>query len=356
MTRLLLILFVLLATGCASTGLESLDVTDLSLVKEKEAEVPTRVIPVWTDTVLHRGSKTVRGFGGRVIFYGAREDTPIEVDGAVVVYAWDDTAGRGQEAPDRKYMFKADSMEKHYSPSKIGHSYSFWLPWDAVGGETKHITLVTRFVSVAGGEVTSNAANVVLPGPMGSKQKEAATNKVPPTADDFEPRRLGAYSPQQPIQQLGFEEITPIEEQPLRQEPTTIGLPLHMARGSQSEMSVQDAGGTDHKSLTVADFDASLALVPVGSESDDDAADSKVRASSRFGPRTLPVRSSRSTRRSSSREQIRPDRLESRRGSSRKQRSPHVSVQKKIARDAAEAKARRAEAWGQYQSTDRDRD
>jgi len=355
-SRLLLTLGLLFATGCTSTGLESLGVTDLPLVKEKKAEVPTRVIPVWTDTVLHRGGKTVRGFGGRVIFYGSKEDTPIEIDGAVIVYAWDDTAGRGQEAPDRKYMFKADTMAKHYSPSKIGHSYSFWLPWDAVGGETKHITLVTRFVSVAGGEVTSNAANVVLPGQMGSKQKDPLPDTVRPTATDLEPQRLGTYSRQQPIQQLGFEELTPLEEPSSRREPTTIDLPLHLARGSQAETSVVGAGVTDRKSLTVADFETSPILVPVGSESDAAAEASQVRASSRFGPRTLPVRSSRSNRRFSSREQIRPDRLESRRGSSRKQRSPHVSVQKKIAQDAAEAKARRAEVWGQYQATGRDRD
>lgn len=353
MSRFSLVAIALFATGCASTGLESLEVPELPelpLISEKEPEVPTRVIPVWTDTVLHRGGKTVRGFGGRVIFYGSEQDRPIKVDGAVVVYAWDDTAGRGKEAPDRKYMFKAGSMEKHHSPSKIGHSYSFWLPWDAVGSETKHITLVTRFVSTAGGEVTSSAAHVVLPGPMRAEPEQA----------DTEPRKLSVASelesptllstPDRPqIHQLGFEEVAVSDDR--ASNATTIDLPLHLARGPHYESDPIGVPRQDRDGITVAEFDSAGELVQPERPTFEAVTDSPGGSSSRFGPRQLPVRSSRSNRRFSSREQTQPDRLASRFGSSRKQRRPHVSVQQKIARDAAEAKARRAEAWGQYQST-----
>ena len=376
MTRFSVIALALFLTGCASTGLESIDVPelpDLPLVSEKEPEVPTRVIPVWTDTVLHRGGKTVRGFGGRVIFYGESRDKPINVDGAVVVYAWDDTAGRGQEVPDRKYKFKADDLEKHFGMSKIGPSYNFWLPWDAVGGGTKHITLVTRFVSTAGGEVTSNAAHVVLPGPMPSDQKRADTERPMLSARSDSESPALVPTPRQPtIQQLGFEEITPARTE-RTSNATTIDLPLHLARGSQPELPVVDAATSprariqrsglvassttrrSHNSLNVVDFESEGSSVREKSQQLGLPKDS-AQPSSRFGPRQLPVRSSRSDRRSFSRDQTQPDRLASRFGSSRKQRPPHVSVQQKIAKDAAEAKARRAEAWGQYQSSNRHQD
>lgn len=339
----------LFASGCASTGLESLDVPALPLVSEKEKEVPTRVIPVWTDTVLHRGGKAVRGFGGRVIFYGAEENQPIEVDGALAVYAWDDTTGRGQETPDRKYVFRKDDFEKHYSASKVGHSYSFWLPWDSVGGETKHITLITRFVSAAGGEVTSSAAHVVLPGPMDPDGPPRPKQKISSATFDTVPSKKER---QQLIQQLGFEEeASPTEKETTQA--TTIDLPLHLARGSSSAAGVEDL--QSRRSLRVSDLgDVDLAepLAPEPAESVPEPS----RSASRFGRRQLPVRSSQSDRRSSSRERIQRDRSALQSRSQRTRQPNHVSVQQKIARDAAEAKARRAEAWGQYQSAGSGRD
>ena len=47
---------------------------------------------------LVRAAEAVRGFGGRVIFYGEAKDLPIEVDGSLIVYAWDDTQSADREA------------------------------------------------------------------------------------------------------------------------------------------------------------------------------------------------------------------------------------------------------------------
>jgi hypothetical protein len=42
------------------------------------------MVPVWTDTVLTRaGQPGVRGFGGRLIFYEAGQQSPIHVDGSI---------------------------------------------------------------------------------------------------------------------------------------------------------------------------------------------------------------------------------------------------------------------------------
>ena len=124
-------LIVIAAIACGMVGCSSLELEPLGLPlvsDEKPKELPSRMIPVWADTVLHRGGKAVRGFGGRVIFYGVKHDSPIEVDGSLIVYAWNDTGGARSETPDRKYAFRADALPKHYSTSKIGHSYSFGCP------------------------------------------------------------------------------------------------------------------------------------------------------------------------------------------------------------------------------------
>jgi hypothetical protein len=137
--------------------------------KEPEFKTPRQIVPVWSDTVLHQpGEPATRGFGGRLMFYGEDKHKPILVDGSLVVYAWDDGKGTMERAPDRKYVFPSDKIQSHYSESRLGHSYSFWVPWDAAGGGLTHLTLISRFVSNDGTEITSSPAHVVLQGPSKS--------------------------------------------------------------------------------------------------------------------------------------------------------------------------------------------
>ncbi len=136
-----------------------------------EPRVATQMVPVWSDTVLHQaGEPATRGVGGRVMFYGLERHRTIRTEGVLVVYVWDDSLGTSQRSPDRKYVFPAGDLEQHYSHSRMGHSYSFWLPWDAAGGAITHLTVVTRFVGVEGTELTSSPAHVVLPGPGDGSQ------------------------------------------------------------------------------------------------------------------------------------------------------------------------------------------
>ena len=115
--------------------------------KEDKPGKPDKVVALWNDTVLTQGGQPpVRGFGGRLMFYEGKKEEPIKVEGTLVVYAFDETdRDPNNNRPDRKYAFTPQQLPTHYSKSKIGHSYSVWLPWDEVGGVQKEITLVVRF-------------------------------------------------------------------------------------------------------------------------------------------------------------------------------------------------------------------
>ena len=64
-----------------------------------ETGKPDRVIALWTDTVLTRGgTPPVRGFGGRLMFYEGKKESPCKVDGVLVVYAFDEN-GRDANMP-----------------------------------------------------------------------------------------------------------------------------------------------------------------------------------------------------------------------------------------------------------------
>ena len=194
--RLLSIALCVVSGGCASMMPSSGN----WLEKEPEFVSPNKVIPVWSDTVLHQaGQAGTRGCGGRIMFYSGDGKRAVRVDGSLVVYAWDDSKPQKDRQPDRKFVFPKEDFQKHYSGSTIGDSYSFWLPWDAAGGERKELTLVARFVSRDGAEVTSSAAKVILPGAVPLPDKEVVKREDPSSSDE----------PNQPpsgIQQVAFEQ------------------------------------------------------------------------------------------------------------------------------------------------------
>ncbi|MEO2036645.1 MAG: hypothetical protein ABGZ35_31600 [Planctomycetaceae bacterium] len=144
--------------------------------KEPEIQTPHQMIPLWTDTVLHQsGKKSVRGCGGRFMFYTGDSKEGIRVEGAVTVYVWDDSRSSQQRKPDRKYIFPAENIQKHYSKSRVGHSYSFWIPWDDAGSDRAELSIVTRFIGRDGTDITTPASKVILPGPISMPDAQMAT-------------------------------------------------------------------------------------------------------------------------------------------------------------------------------------
>ncbi len=133
---------------------------------EEKPGKPDKIIALWSDTVLTQtGRPPIRGFGGRLMFYEGKKEEPIKVEGTLVVYAFDETdRDANNTRPDRKYVFTPQQLPLHYSKSKIGHSYSVWLPWDEVGGLQKEITLIVRFQPKEGAVAISDPCRQLLPG------------------------------------------------------------------------------------------------------------------------------------------------------------------------------------------------
>jgi hypothetical protein len=130
-------------------------------------EQPMRVEAVWVDTVQTKGEqKPTRGFGGRLYFFGPNNSQDsVKVAGTLVIYGFDDTnRDPTNVVPNRKVVYPPKEFETLYSKSKLGHSYSVWVPWDEAGGERKEITLIARFVPKTGAVITSEQIKVLLPG------------------------------------------------------------------------------------------------------------------------------------------------------------------------------------------------
>lgn len=129
-----------------------------------EPKIPGRITALWTHTILEQpGKRGIRGFGGRLMFHDREGEAPVIVEGDLVVYAFDDTDGPTSH-PEKKFVFTPADLPSHHSESRLGHSYSLWLPWDEIGGPPRKISLVVRFTPQGAGTVMSESAHVLLPG------------------------------------------------------------------------------------------------------------------------------------------------------------------------------------------------
>ena len=176
--------------------------------KDDKPGKPDKIVVLWTDTVLTQANQPPRrGFGGRLMFYEGKKEDPIKVEGTLIVYAFDETGRDPNNArPDRKYVFTAEQLPAHYSKSKIGHSYSVWLPWDEVGGMQKEITLIVRFEPKTGPVAVGEQCRQLLPGMLPQQRAANGISSVQPASyetpeppppgsgpdpcDDGRPRRM----------------------------------------------------------------------------------------------------------------------------------------------------------------------
>ncbi len=163
---------------------------------DDKPQAPAKVVAIWTDAVIQPPDRpAARGFGGRLTFYAPDRDPPVCVDGSLTVYAYEEQDLDGKDTrPDRKYVFTPEQFAKHYGKSKLGPSYSVWIPWDEAGGARKRIALICRFQPVDGRPVVSEQTVLTLPGEAepvaasGSKRGDQAgsvgarTSQVRPVA------------------------------------------------------------------------------------------------------------------------------------------------------------------------------
>ncbi len=186
----------LASTGCSSLTTTKTDAKPWPWSQpEAEPKLPARILTIWTDAVHHQsGQKAQRGFGGRVVFYAEANGDPIRVDGKLTIYVFPDEPGTDGAVPERKFVFGADELQRHYSKSSLGDSYSVWLPWDAVGGPSRQLTLIARFDGTNGGTVMSEPAKKMLPGVSQRIDPDAS----PTSTDPRSLRTAAAGDPSEP--------------------------------------------------------------------------------------------------------------------------------------------------------------
>lgn len=161
------------SVGCAGLGKSTVDRSTgrgpaalKSMLSNDEPEfyAPSSMVAIWKPSTYEKpGTKSIRGFGGRFYFHNARNE-PVKVDGTLTIYGYDDAEGETSGRADRKFVFESGTFQQHHSASGLGDSYSFWVPWDEVGGFEKTITLIPVFRSADGKIPESQPSTLRLPG------------------------------------------------------------------------------------------------------------------------------------------------------------------------------------------------
>lgn len=140
---------------------------------------PVKLAATWTpDTLVQTGRTPTRGFGGRVFFYDEKS-RPVPVEGTLVIHGFDDAA----ETPEtriKRFEFTPEQFTRHFSQTDLGASYSIWIPWDAIGGQQRRVSLVASFQPAAGGVVQGIPATLVLPGPNDETAEQRIATMLSP--------------------------------------------------------------------------------------------------------------------------------------------------------------------------------
>ncbi len=151
---------------------------------------PVKLATTWTPDVLTKVGKTpTRGFGGRVFFYNDKSE-PVPVEGSLIVHAFDESK-KGEEGSVKRFAFTPEQFTKHFSQSDIGASYSFWIPWDAAGGEQAQVSMVASFETSEGKVIQGSPTKILLPGRT-EKRSESLARRYSPQYNQWKMAQSGS--------------------------------------------------------------------------------------------------------------------------------------------------------------------
>ena len=242
-------------TGGASGGGTLLDSVPWGEKKEQPPEPypnPVKLAATWTpDVLMQMGRTPTRGFGGRIYFYDEKS-RPVPVEGALTVHGFDEKATDRKDAVKR-FKFTPKQFTRHFSQSDIGASYSIWIPWDAVGGEQREISLVASFETVKGQVVQGTPAKVLLPGRKPSSQ-EKLSRKLSPQFRRWQQASRGGTPPTSGLTTTTIGRGTP--------EPTEAPGPWSPGRSSGGAAHIASGSRTPSAEIPMARPPRRSAVVP----------------------------------------------------------------------------------------------
>lgn len=119
-----------------------------------------------------------RGFAGQILFLANRGSLPVQVDGNVRIYLFDDQGSvEEQTKPIHQYDFDSPSWALHLTKGTLGPTYSVFVPYTRRGTYEAQCALRVRLKTSDGSTIFSDLASIPLDGR--TKAGKDSDNQVP---------------------------------------------------------------------------------------------------------------------------------------------------------------------------------
>jgi len=180
MFRMLLAGLACIACGCASVDFLKLKKEDFPKADGKNPVM--QVLSMWQATHgVGMDGKSCRGFARQVLFLERDNPTPPKVEVTVPIYGFDDQGKPEDQAkPLHQFDFPGDAWTAQARVSKLGLTYSVFIPYTRPGTHEAHCSLKIRFIPAEGQghTVYSEMCNVDLPGVANKKKGESESGEI----------------------------------------------------------------------------------------------------------------------------------------------------------------------------------
>lgn len=174
---LLIVLASFCGTGCA--GIDSFWESKPAYPMASKERPASQIIAMWQPARGTHHGRPARGFAGNIMFFTARSAMPALVNGTVRVYLFEDQGSPEDQAkPIRQYDFPAEVWNTYAQMSKIGPTYTVFIPYPKAGRHEAKCTLALRLIPEDGGPpLFSEEAQVTLDGTRPSSDNLVNTSR-----------------------------------------------------------------------------------------------------------------------------------------------------------------------------------
>lgn len=169
--------------GCCASGCAALQ---LPWGKERFAKASSQnpvvqIVCLW-EQAEGRDPDNVpcRGFAGQIMFLGNRHATPVEIEGDIRIYLFDDFGTvEEQSKPLHQFDFNHDAWKIHLTKSAVGPSYSVFVPYTRRGQHNPKCSLRLRLTPKSGPVIFSDMTTLPLRS-AGSIPETTIVSEAPP--------------------------------------------------------------------------------------------------------------------------------------------------------------------------------
>lgn len=180
LTRLLCGCLLLTSVGCATLQLPF----GKDRFEKATARNPvTQIICIWQPSEgRDPNGMPCRGFAGQILFLAGRNSLPVQIEGDVRIYLFDDQGTPEEQAkPMHQYDFDSAAWSRHLTKGTLGPTYSVFVPYTRRGVSDAQCALRLRLQTVNQQAVFSDMSNIVLDG---REKKKSDTEPQVPTAEE----------------------------------------------------------------------------------------------------------------------------------------------------------------------------